>query len=252
MPLSTPEGTGNSPPARNSAAWPDIAVRVGSASVRTAPRRSSALQVALSEKPPPATLALMPLSLATPRGAAERLCVERCRGRQPPAVSRHVEIDAELLDRFARTSATVTFSMTCWRAATVITLATLASPPANWPAIATALAMSSPRLSRSRRGRRADRPSSSMASTLMREPGRRRASVAVSDGGLSERCGHDRLRARRWSRRRASRKKILVPPLRDALDDGAALGAHDRAGDAGLRDDDFAARRRADRRSATC
>ncbi len=39
---SSPTGTGNSPPARNLADSPEMAVRLGSARVRTSPTRSKA------------------------------------------------------------------------------------------------------------------------------------------------------------------------------------------------------------------
>ena len=78
-------GTGNWPPARNAACWPDIAVSVGSASVRSAPRRSSALSCASSVRPPACRrCGLDAVGVGDARGAAvgRRVDEAECRPRR--------------------------------------------------------------------------------------------------------------------------------------------------------------------------
>ncbi len=68
---SRPTGTGNSPPARNCAGSPEMAVMLGSASVRTSPTRSSAFSVAEMELcSTPSTRFRVPIVPARPPSAA--------------------------------------------------------------------------------------------------------------------------------------------------------------------------------------
>ena len=78
---SMPVGTGNSPPARNSACWPEMAVSVGSASVRTAPRRSSARSVRIEREAAGVDVERSP-SLPVSTCEAPPSGCDRCRGRR--------------------------------------------------------------------------------------------------------------------------------------------------------------------------
>jgi len=85
-----PVGTGNCPPARNEALSPEMAVRVGSASVRMTPARSMACRVAVTPGHLPAMLVVLNAAPTAENGDVGRVEVDHRRS----VTETGVEVDA--------------------------------------------------------------------------------------------------------------------------------------------------------------
>ena len=135
----TPVGIGNSPPAMNVADSPEIAVRFGSASVRTTPALSIARIVAVTDGRP-ALFRAAPQAVARDQRAAvggERVGVVEIHDRGA-VVHAGGEIDAHLLDDVAPHFGDLTFNITWSRPRTTMELTTLSAPPTSRAAMSPA------------------------------------------------------------------------------------------------------------------
>src|SRR6185437_6971410 len=213
---------GTWPPASSSADWPDMAVRVGSSSVRSRLRCSSACSVAarLSPgmlKPPPIELppacgrpvGSPPPVMRFPVPAALPEAPPRVDGLMRPVVSCPTVSDPARSRPSCRTalrstSATVTLRLTCCGPETVMTLVTLVAPFTNWAAIAAAFEASSCDSVVPDSTSRSAKPS-----TWMLEPGNTRASVSAR----AESFGVTETSSVAIWRPASSMKKILVSPI---------------------------------------
>ena len=133
---SRPDGNGNSPPDRNEAVSPEIAVSVGSARVFTREFSSRIEKVVgpkvLKPKPSaPVANALMVVGLAPNNDIL---------GRVPRVLVVRVVSAVRFLRRSRSISATRTFRITCWPPITDIMLTTFAGSPTNRLAMLTAFA----------------------------------------------------------------------------------------------------------------